>query len=349
MAAPERLTGFTGRLAVLLLCLCSVRSVSGLLEGLYCGTEVCYDVLGVSRDASKAEIARAYRQLARRFHPDSTRFRAEPGAESAEEAHQRFLQIATAYETLKDEDSRREYDDMLDHPEQYYQHYYAYYRRRLAPRVDVRLVILVTICAISAFQYYSWNSSYNEAINYLVTVPKYRLQAAEMARQQGLLSRAKERGKNRRSKEEIREHEEEVIRLIIKTKIDIKGSYQKPRVWDILLCQLLLAPISLARYVAWYVSWVYRFRLRGQEYGQEEKLYLIRKNMKMSQSQFDTLEDSTIEDFLQRELWIRENYEVYRREQDEELKVRMATDPRMKRYRRWMRNEGPGRLTFSDD
>lgn len=31
------------------------------------------------------------------------------------------------------------------------------------------------------------------------------------------------------------------------------------------------------------------------------------------------------------------------------MKVKMATDPRMKRYRRWMRNEGPGRLTFMDD
>lgn len=41
---------------------------------------------------------------------------------------------------------------MLDHPEEYYQHYYAYYRRRLTPKVDVRVVILVTICAISIFQ-----------------------------------------------------------------------------------------------------------------------------------------------------------------------------------------------------
>lgn len=94
MAASERLA-----VLLLLLSVCSVRAVSGLVEGLYCGTEVCYDVLGVTRVATKAEIARAYRQLARRFHPD--RFRPEPGAESAEEAHSRFLLIATAYETLK--------------------------------------------------------------------------------------------------------------------------------------------------------------------------------------------------------------------------------------------------------
>jgi len=42
-------------------------------------------------------------------------------------------------------------------------------------------------------------------------------------------------------------------------------------------------------------------------------------------------------------------FQVYRKEQEEEMKVKMATDPRMKRYRRWMKNEGPGRLTFMDD
>ncbi|CAF90350.1 unnamed protein product [Tetraodon nigroviridis] len=251
---------------------------------------------------------------------------------------------------VEDEDSRRDYDYMLDHPEEYYQHYYAYYRRRLAPKVDVRVVILVTICAISIFQqYYSWHSSYNEAINYLVTVPKYRIQAAEIARQQGLLNRPKEKGKNRRSKEEIREQEEEVIRDIIKNKIDIKGGYQKPNLSDILLCQMVLFPYHLSRYLAWYASWLYRFTIRREEYGDQEKFYIIRRHMKMSQSQFDSLDENLRRSFLEKQLWIKENYEVYRKDQEEEMKVKMATDSRMKRYRRWMRNEGPGRLTFADD
>ena len=53
---------------------------------------------------------------------------------------------------MQDEETRRDYDYMLDHPEEYYQHYYAYYRRQLTPKVDVRVVILVTICAISIIQ-----------------------------------------------------------------------------------------------------------------------------------------------------------------------------------------------------
>nr|KAF6484690.1 G protein subunit gamma 10 [Rousettus aegyptiacus] len=91
------------RWLVLLPPLLLARPAGALVEGLYCGTRDCYEVLGVSRTAGKAEIARAYRQLARRYHPD--RYRPEPGDEgpgrtpqSAEEA---FLLVATAYETLK--------------------------------------------------------------------------------------------------------------------------------------------------------------------------------------------------------------------------------------------------------
>lgn len=106
--APRGGAGVAGRcwlvlLPPLLLVLLLARSAGALVEGLYCGTRDCYEVLGVSRTAGKAEIARAYRQLARRYHPD--RYRPEPGDEgpgrtpqSAEEA---FLLVATAYETLK--------------------------------------------------------------------------------------------------------------------------------------------------------------------------------------------------------------------------------------------------------
>lgn len=61
-----------------------------------------YIVLGVQRGASLGEIKRAYRRLARRFHPDIN-----PGDR---EAAARFRQILDAYETLIDPDRRRRYD-----------------------------------------------------------------------------------------------------------------------------------------------------------------------------------------------------------------------------------------------
>jgi DnaJ family protein C protein 25 len=61
------------------------------------------------------------------------------------------------YEILKDDGSKADYDYMLDNPEEFYEHYYRYYKRRLAPQIDVRLVIAVVLIVTSAIQYYtSW-------------------------------------------------------------------------------------------------------------------------------------------------------------------------------------------------
>lgn len=60
-----------------------------------------YETLGVPRDASAEDIRRAYRKLARKYHPDVNK---EPQAEH------RFKQISEAYEVLRDEDKRARYD-----------------------------------------------------------------------------------------------------------------------------------------------------------------------------------------------------------------------------------------------
>ncbi len=61
-----------------------------------------YRVLGVSKDSSDAEIKRAYRKLARQYHPDRN-----PNDVAAEE---RFKSIQTAYESIGSSESRREWD-----------------------------------------------------------------------------------------------------------------------------------------------------------------------------------------------------------------------------------------------
>src|SRR5580693_7035736 len=60
-----------------------------------------YEVLGVSRDASDADIKKAFRRLARELHPDVN---SEPDAE------ERFKEAAEAYEVLSDADRRATYD-----------------------------------------------------------------------------------------------------------------------------------------------------------------------------------------------------------------------------------------------
>ena len=60
-----------------------------------------YEVLGVPRDASEEDIRRAYRKLARQYHPDVNK---EAGAED------RFKEVSEAYEVLRDTEKRERYD-----------------------------------------------------------------------------------------------------------------------------------------------------------------------------------------------------------------------------------------------
>ena len=60
-----------------------------------------YETLGVARDAKPEDLQRAYRKLARTYHPDVNK---DPAAE------ERFKEISEAYDVLSDPETRRRYD-----------------------------------------------------------------------------------------------------------------------------------------------------------------------------------------------------------------------------------------------
>ena len=61
-----------------------------------------YEILGIDKSASQAEIKTAYRKLAKQYHPDLNK---------SPDAEQKFKEISEAYEILSDENKRRNYDN----------------------------------------------------------------------------------------------------------------------------------------------------------------------------------------------------------------------------------------------
>jgi curved DNA-binding protein len=62
-----------------------------------------YEILGVSRDATQDDIKKAYRKLARKYHPDVS---------EAADAEERFKEVGEAYEVLSDAEKRAAYDQL---------------------------------------------------------------------------------------------------------------------------------------------------------------------------------------------------------------------------------------------
>src|SRR5262245_11677885 len=65
-----------------------------------------YKILGVPRDAGEDEIKKAYRKLARKYHPDVSK---------EANAKEKFQEVSEAYETLKDQEKRAAYDSLGSH------------------------------------------------------------------------------------------------------------------------------------------------------------------------------------------------------------------------------------------
>lgn len=90
-----------------------ISTSDALIDSLYCGRDNCYDLLNVTRASNKQEITKAYRSLAKKFHPDMAKT-----TEDKQKFTETFRSFANAYEILKDEETRADYDRMLDNPDQ---------------------------------------------------------------------------------------------------------------------------------------------------------------------------------------------------------------------------------------
>uniref|UniRef100_A0A915EKC0 J domain-containing protein n=1 Tax=Ditylenchus dipsaci TaxID=166011 RepID=A0A915EKC0_9BILA len=297
----------------------------GLAPGLYCGLDTCYEALGVEREA----------------------FNKVKDPDLVEESEKKFRLIATAYETLKDDETRTYYDYYLDNPEERYYNYYQYYRMRATPKVDVKYVILVAILLISVFQYLSGLQKHTEAMKYAKEQVKFRNMAIDIARQRGVVEFDK-MGKIKK-KQKNGTDPELIISGIIEENINISGGYKKQTIYDTLAWQIITLPLILFRYLAWWTVWAKKYWIQKQEYDEEAKLYLIQKHLKINSDQFLALGEKTIDDYMAKQLWKKSEFDHWKEVKDMEDKEKQNNSGKYRQYKRFLKKNAGSTISFLDE
>ena len=217
----------------------------------------------------------------------------------------------------------------------------------MAPKIDVRIVLLALVTIVSAVQYYSAWYNFEKAMKYLATVPKYRFQALEIAKDQGLIKEKQEKIKGV-SKDEIRRREEDIVRNVIADMMDRNGGYQRPEIEQILWVQIVKSPSTFYNFVKFNIHWIWRFYILRNEYGEMERNYLIQRNLGLSERQWEAVGEAEKSIYINRKLWEREAWSIWKEEKEEEERVRHAMSGRSKQERRWEK-KGDNRMTFDEN
>ncbi|KDP20801.1 hypothetical protein JCGZ_21272 [Jatropha curcas] len=272
---------------------------------IYCDEDDCYDLLGVSQNANASEIKKAYYKLSLKHHPDKN-----PDPESKK----LFVKIANAYEILKDEATREQYDYAIAHPEEVFYNTAQYYRAYYGHKTDPRYVLVGLLLVLSGFQYLNQWTRYNQAVAMVKKTPAYknRLRALELERSGGTAS------KKKGNKQMDKKVEEDLSKEL---ELDIKGA-QKPVIWELIVIRFLLLPYFISKLLLWNGRWLWRYKVKQAPVSWEDASYLTQRSLRVPVDAWRTLDEAMKEELVHRRLWEKSNLERYLAEMRKESKRR---------------------------
>lgn len=249
--------------------------------GHFCGDDNCFEILKVTRKATKQQIRRSYRKLSQTLHPDKRIGVANAAAE--------FRAIGTAYETLINDEKRRTYEDFLDNPLKYPE--FIKEKFYYAPKSNTGTVLVALIGLLTVAHWVHMNHSYN------VTRERLR-ESMEFKREVSRLVKTK-----------AAPNKEEAAKMI---NVDVVG-FEKPTWRDLFIVRMALLPPAAGKYVLWCARWAFAYKIRKLEYSEDDKLYLIEKNMEMTPEQWAEVTEEEKKEYIEKKLWDAETCTEYQR------------------------------------
>eukprot|EP00262_Sarcandra_glabra_P013126 TRINITY_DN356_c0_g1_i2.p1 TRINITY_DN356_c0_g1~~TRINITY_DN356_c0_g1_i2.p1 ORF type:complete len:270 (+),score=34.33 TRINITY_DN356_c0_g1_i2:40-849(+) len=241
-------------------------------HAIYCDEDDCYDLLGVSQSANVSEIKKAYYKLSLKYHPDKN-----PDPES----RKLFVKVANAYEILKDEATREQYDYAIAHPEEVFYNTARYYHAYYGHKTDPRAVFVGLLLLLSAFQYLNQWTRYTQAVTMVKKTPAYKnkLRALELERSGGITN------KKKGYKQMDKKTEEELSKEL---ELQIQGA-DEPSMWKLLAVRFLLLPYTVGKLLLWRGCWFWRYRIKRASYTWDDASYLTQTSLRVSLDKWSTI------------------------------------------------------------
>lgn len=232
---------------------------------LYCGMKNCYEILSVPSTATDREVKKAFYKLSLQYHPDKN-----PSADVVE----LYREITTAYEVLADPESRKGYDDALEHPEQFLRNQYRYYQHqyRHAQKIDAWKIILITLILASLCHWYYWQHRHAKLKTLIASAPlvvqrmraKVKADLIEAKARQGIKNPTVTKG----------DIDAGVLLEDVSHYAELTSWEGRPPTWrDALPIWLTLLPFRFAQWAYWHARFIVLFTILGREYGEEEASY----------------------------------------------------------------------------
>lgn len=224
------------------------------------------------------------------------------------------MKIANAYEILKDEATREQYDYAIAHPEEVFYNTARYYRSYYGHKTDPRAVLVGLLLVVSALQYLNQWTRYTQAVAMVKKTPAYknRLKALELEYSGSGTNRKK--GQKQMGKKVEDELSGEL-------ELHIQGA-ERPSIWNLIGVQFILLPYTLGKLLIWQTCWFWRYQIKKLPYSWNDACYLTQKSLRVPFEAWRNIDESTKASLVQKRLWEKSNMEIYMEEMRKESKRR---------------------------